>query len=183
MDIVERLNTMCEAFLEIESEEIKYVQIQESSEGGYDYTLFDLSGEEYDGGIYEPQDETKLMGDALLEILEDSVEHYELIRILTDEEGETLLEAKYKQPDFKYYVKPNTSCYDYYTFQDLEEACIRAKTLSLTEFPVSLLYEPIETEDGWRMKEIFIYMKGRAIASERIRLHCSFYLRAGHKLN
>lgn len=68
-------------------------------------------------------------------------------------------------------------------FQDLEEACIRAKTLSLTEFPVSLLYEPIETEDGWRMKEIFIYMKGRAIASERIRLHCSFYLRAGHKLN
>ena len=34
MDIVERLNTMCEAFLEIESEEIKYVQIQESSEGG-----------------------------------------------------------------------------------------------------------------------------------------------------
>lgn len=33
------------------------------------------------------------------------------------------------------------------------------------------------------MKEIFIYMKGRAIASERIRLHCSFYLRAGHKLN
>lgn len=79
--------------------------------------------------------------------------------------------------------KPNTSCYDYYTFQDLEEACIRAKTLSLTEFPVSLLYEPIETEHGWRMKEIFIYMKGRAIASERIRLHCSFYLRAGHKLN
>lgn len=65
--------------------------------------------------------------------------------------------SKYKQPDFKYYVKPNTSCYDYYTFQDLEEA--------------------------WRMKEIFIYMKGRAIASERIRLHCSFYLRAGHKLN
>ena len=51
MDIVECLNTMCEAFLEIESEEIKYVQIQESSEGGYDYTLFDLSGEEYDGGI------------------------------------------------------------------------------------------------------------------------------------
>ena len=91
--------------------------------------------------------------------------------------------SKYKQPDFKYYVKPNTSCYDYYTFQDLEEACIRAKTLSLTQFPVSLLYEPIETEDGWRMKEIFIYMKGRAIASERIRLHCSFYLRAGHKLN
>lgn len=39
MDIVECLNTMCEAFLEIESEEIKYVQIQESSEGGYDYTL------------------------------------------------------------------------------------------------------------------------------------------------
>ena len=55
--------------------------------------------------------------------------------------------SKYKQPDFKYYVKPNTSCYDYYTFQDLEEACIRAKTLSLTEFPVSLLYEPIETEN------------------------------------
>lgn len=27
MDIVECLNTMCEAFLEIESEEIKYVQI------------------------------------------------------------------------------------------------------------------------------------------------------------
>lgn len=82
-----------------------------------------------------------------------------------------------------YKEEDNTSCYDYYTFQDLEEACIRAKTLSLTEFPVSLLYEPIETEDGWRMKEIFIYMKGRAIASERIRLHCSFYLRAGHKLN
>ena len=68
MDIVECLNTMCEAFLEIESEEIKYVQIQESSEGGYDYTLF-----------------------------EDSVEHYELIRILTDEEGEALLEAEYER--------------------------------------------------------------------------------------
>lgn len=52
---------------------------RKAQEGGYDYTLFDLSGEEYDGGIYEPQDETKLMGDALLEILEDSVEHYELI--------------------------------------------------------------------------------------------------------
>lgn len=100
MDIVERLNTMCEAFLEIESEEIKYVQIQESSEGGYDYTLFDLSGEEYDGGIYEPQDEAKLMGDALLEILEDSVEQYELMRILTDEEGETLLEAEYERTFF-----------------------------------------------------------------------------------
>lgn len=97
MDILERLNTMREAFLEIEAEEIKYVQIQESSEGGYDYTLFDMSGEEYDGGIYETQDKTQLMGDALLEILEDSVEHYELIRILPEEEGEAILEAEYER--------------------------------------------------------------------------------------
>ena len=86
-DIIDTLNTLQEAFVEIESEFIRYVQIQESSEGGYDYTLFDYDGEEIDGGIRETDDDA-LMGN-------EETGEYTIKRIMSEEEGEAILEGEY----------------------------------------------------------------------------------------
>ena len=93
-DIIDTLNTLQEAFVEIESECIRYVQIQESSEGGYDYTLFDPNGEEIDGGIRETDDDA-LMGDILTELLTEETGEYTIKRIMSEEEGEAILEGEY----------------------------------------------------------------------------------------
>lgn len=92
-DITEKINDMEEAMVQIESDEITYVHIQDSSEGGYDYTLFDEDGEEIDGGLFESEDDFVQLGDALSIILEDETDgDYRIVRILSEDEMEELLE-------------------------------------------------------------------------------------------
>ena len=64
-DIIGTLNTLKDAFVEIESDEIRYMQIQESCEGGYDYTYFDEDGSEIDGGQLDIDENEYQMGDAV----------------------------------------------------------------------------------------------------------------------
>ena len=93
-DIIGTLNTLKDAFVEIESDEIRYTQIQESSEGGYDYTYFDEDGSEIDGGQLDIDENEYQMGDALTDILDDVAGDYKLVRIMTDEEGEAILDGQ-----------------------------------------------------------------------------------------
>lgn len=96
-DIVEKINNMEETMVQVESDEIAYCHIQESSEGGYDYTFFDEDYDEIDGGIYEPEDFMARMGDALTSILEDETDgDYRIIRILSEEEADEILEEDYQ---------------------------------------------------------------------------------------
>lgn len=94
-DIIGTLNTLKYAFVEIESDEIRYMQIQESCEGGYDYTYFDEDGSEIDGGQLDIDENEYQMGDALTDILDDVAGDYKLVRIMTDEEGEAILDGEY----------------------------------------------------------------------------------------
>lgn len=94
-DIIGTLNTSKDAFVEIESDEIRYMQIQESCEGGYDYTYFDEDGSEIDGGQLDIDENEYQMGDALTDILDDVAGDYKLVRIMTDEEGEAILDGEY----------------------------------------------------------------------------------------
>lgn len=94
-DIIGTLNTLKDAFVEIESDEIRYMQIQESCEGGYDYTCFDEEGSEIDGGQLDIDENEYQMGDALTDILDDVAGDYKLVRIMTDEEGEAILDDEY----------------------------------------------------------------------------------------
>lgn len=96
-DIIEKINNMEEAMVQVESEEIAYCHIQESSEGGYAYTFFDENYDEIDGGIYEPEDFMARIGDALTSILEDETDgDYHIIRILSEEEADDILEEDYQ---------------------------------------------------------------------------------------
>lgn len=96
-EIIEKINDMEEAMVQVESEEVTYCHIQESSEGGYDYTFFDENYDEIDGGIYEPEDFMARMGDALTSILEDETDgDYRIIRILSEEEADEILEEAYQ---------------------------------------------------------------------------------------
>lgn len=94
-DIIGTLNTLKDAFVEIESDENRYMQIQESCEGGYDYTYFDEDGSEIDGGQLDIDENEYQMGDALTDILDDVAGDYKLVRIMTDEEGEAILDGEY----------------------------------------------------------------------------------------
>lgn len=94
--IIIKINSLEEAMVQVESEEITYCHIQESSEGGYDYTFFDEECNEIDGGIHEPEDFMARMGDALTSILEDETDgDYNIIRILSEKEAEEILEEDY----------------------------------------------------------------------------------------
>lgn len=95
-DIVSTINKLDEAFVEVESDVIRYIQIQDCSEGGYDYTLFDTYGDEIDGGQRETAS-TALMGDVLMQILDEEAGEYTLIRIMSEEEGEAILEGEYNR--------------------------------------------------------------------------------------
>lgn len=94
-DIIGTLNTLKDAFVEIESDEIRYMQIQESCEDGYDYTYFDEDGSEIDGGQLDIDENEYQIGDALTDILNDVAGDYKLVRIMTDEEGEAILDGEY----------------------------------------------------------------------------------------
>lgn len=83
-----------------------------------------------------------------------------------------------------FYVRKNTSNYNYFAFDDFEEAMDKARILSLTEFPIAMVLEPIKNKyDEWIMKRIFIYMQGECWEDGEILLHCKFYTDAGNCLN
>lgn len=101
-DIVNRLNTLTEAFVEVDAtiyrfyfkdsiqKNIRYIQIQKSSEGSYDYTLFDPDGKKLDSGIRETN-ETALLGNILIGLLDYESEEYTIKRIMSEEEGKAIL--------------------------------------------------------------------------------------------
>lgn len=92
-EMIQKINAMDEVMVQVESNEITYVHIQDSSEGSYDYTLFDEDGEEIDGGLFEPEEDFVQLGDALSIILEDETDgEYRIARILSEDEMEELLE-------------------------------------------------------------------------------------------
>lgn len=96
-EYIERINSMEEVMVEIESaSEIKYCHIQESDEGGHDYTYFDEDCYEIDGGNYEIFGKDYLMGEALDNLLDTETDgEYVIVRILSEEEMEHVLDAEY----------------------------------------------------------------------------------------
>lgn len=95
---IEQINSMEEAMVEIESTgEIKYCHIQESIEGGYDYTYFDKDYCEIDGGDCEINDEMEGMGEVLDKLLDSETDgEYVIIQILSEDEKEDILESEYE---------------------------------------------------------------------------------------
>ena len=94
-EFIEQINSMEEVMVEIESDEIKYFHIQESFEGGYDYTYFDEDFNEIDGGNYETEGQMGRMGNVLVDILDiETYAKYSIIRILSDDEMEAVLDTE-----------------------------------------------------------------------------------------
>ncbi len=95
-----------------------------------------------------------------------------------------VLKDKKTEPSFKYYVKLNTPCFDYYVFDDFEQAMNKARVLSLTEFPIVVVMEPDKDKNGeWMFIQTFIYIQGRCQEDDKKLLHVKFYLDAGECLN
>ena len=95
--MIQKINNMDEVMVQVESDEITYVHIQDSSEGGYDYTFFDEYGDEIDGGIYYPDNFTTQMGEALIHILEEETERkYRIVKILSENKMEEIFENEYR---------------------------------------------------------------------------------------
>ena len=92
-EMIQKINVMDEVVVQVRSDEIGYVYIQNSSEGSYNYTLFDEDGEEIDGGFVETEDDSIRLGDILSIILEEETDgDYRIVRILSEAEREELLE-------------------------------------------------------------------------------------------
>ena len=97
-----------------------------------------------------------------------------------------MLKSKTEKPGFSFLVKTNTAKQSYYLFTDFERAMKKARVLSLTEFPLVVVYEPCQDKDGeWHLKKTYSYMGGKAYLEEdsRMELHAKFYTDAGEWLN
>lgn len=95
---------------------------------------------------------------------------------------------KCEKPDFLYYVKENTSSFDYYLFHDYEKAMECARILSLTKFPIAIIREPMQDAYGeWHLEQTHSYVKGECHYKDeyvkQCSLHAKFYLDAGEWLN
>lgn len=97
-----------------------------------------------------------------------------------------ILPDKKTRPGFSFLVKTNTAKHSYYLFSSFERAMNQARVLSLTEFPLVIIYEPCQDKDGeWHLIKTFSYMSGKCYAEEdsRMELHAKFYTDAGYWLN
>lgn len=95
-----------------------------------------------------------------------------------------LLKDKKTKPPFLFYVKENRSEFDYYAFNDFEMAMEKARVLSISKFPVSIILEPYQDENGeWKMQRTFRYVEGRCHEDDKLLLHVKFYTDAGNCLN
>lgn len=96
------------------------------------------------------------------------------------------LKNKTEKPGFSYLVKTNTSNPGYYLFTDFERAMNQARVLSLTKFPLAIVYEPCQDRDGeWHLRMTYSYMSGKCYMEEntKMELHAKFYTEAGQWLN
>lgn len=96
------------------------------------------------------------------------------------------LSDKLEKPNFLFLVKLNTSNHDYYLFDNFEKAMEKARVLSLSTFPLSIVYEPcIDKYGEWRLQKTYWYINGECSFEERPRmeLHAKFYTDAGEWLN
>lgn len=94
------------------------------------------------------------------------------------------IEEQKRKTTVLFYVKINTANQDYYAFDDFEDAMNKARVLSIAEYPIVVVLEPIQNNDGeWVMKRIFLYMQGECRENVEILLHCKFYTDAGNCLN
>lgn len=97
-----------------------------------------------------------------------------------------ILQDKETEPGFKYLVKLNKPDTGYFLYNDIVEAMEKARILSLVEYPISLIYEPIKDRYGeWVMQKTFLYIDGKPTFEDNARneLHVKFYLESGEWLN
>ena len=95
-----------------------------------------------------------------------------------------VLRDKREEPPFKFYVRTNTSNFDYYVYDDFEEAMGKARTLSITEFPIVVVMEPDKDKNGeWKLVKTFVYVSGRCKEDGTKLLHVKFYTDAGMCIN
>ena len=94
------------------------------------------------------------------------------------------LPNKKTKPPFQYFVKENTSNFNYYAFNDIDSALEKARVLSLSKFPISIVLEPYkDSYNEWKMKRTFVFYNGKCEKDEEYLLHVKFYTSAGRCLN
>ena len=99
------------------------------------------------------------------------------------------LKDKQTEPEFKFYVKENTSDMGYYLFHDYEKAYNQAKALSLTGFPIAIIREPRFRHGEWFLDQTHTFIKGKcsleddSFMYQKDGLHAKFYTDAGKWLN
>lgn len=96
------------------------------------------------------------------------------------------LKSKIDKPAFSFFVRTNTAGAGYYLFADLEQALNKARVLSLTQFPLVIVYEPCQDKDGeWHLIKTYSYFSGKCHLEEDAKpeLHVKFYLEAYQWLN
>lgn len=59
-----------------------------------------------------------------------------------------ILKNRREKPPFSYYVKINTANQDYYAFDGFEDAMNKARVLSIAEYPIVVVLEPVQNKDG-----------------------------------
>lgn len=93
---------------------------------------------------------------------------------------------KETKPGFKFLVKLNKADAGYFLYNSAEKAMEKAKLLSLVEYPISLIYEPVKDNYGeWVMRKTFLYIDGKPTFEDNARneLHVKSYLESGEWLN
>lgn len=96
------------------------------------------------------------------------------------------LQAKQEKPAFSFLVKTNTANHDYFLFTDYEKALNKARVLSLSEFPLVIIYEPcVDKDSEWHLRKTHSCMSGKIYLEEdsKMELHAKFYTDAGNWLN
>ena len=97
-----------------------------------------------------------------------------------------ILANKETEPGFKFLVKLNKADAGYFLYNNAEEAMEKARVLSLSEYPISLIYEPVKNGYGeWVMRKTFLYISGKPTFNDNAKseLHAKFYLESGEWLN
>lgn len=97
-----------------------------------------------------------------------------------------ILQDKETEPGFKFLVKLNKPEAGYFLYNNAEEAMEKARLLSISEYPISLIYEPVKDRYGeWVMQKTFLCIEGKTIFNDKAvnELHVKFYLESGEWLN
>lgn len=97
-----------------------------------------------------------------------------------------VLKNKTEKPGFSFLVKKNTANHNYYLFTDLERALNHARVMSLSEFPLVIVYEPCQDKySEWHLRKTYSYFSGKCYLEEntKMELQAKFYIEAGQWLN